>query len=124
MRLGQEGYGALDIFYVIIQVIKIKPELGGGILSKIKKEKISAKGFDIEVYTEDFKNDYISLTDIAKYKNKEEPNVVVSNWMRNYNTIEYLGIWEQLNNPDFNPLEFEGYLKEAGSDMHPQTRTK
>lgn len=85
-------------------------------MSKIKKEKISAKGFDIEVYTEDFKNDYISLTDIAKYKNKEEPNVVVSNWMRNYNTIEYLGIWEQLNNPDFNPLEFEGYLKEAGSN--------
>ena len=116
MRLGQEGYGALDIFYVIIQVIKIKPELGGGILSKIKKEKISAKGFDIEVYTEDFKNDYISLTDIAKYKNKEEPNVVVSNWMRNYNTIEYLGIWEQLNNPDFNPLEFEGYLKKPGSN--------
>ena len=36
--------------------------------------------------------------------------------MRNYNTIEYLGIWEQWNNPDFNPLEFEGYLKEAGSN--------
>ena len=85
-------------------------------MSKIKKEQISAKGFSIQVYTEDFKNDYISLTDIAKYKNKEEPNVVVANWMRNYNTIEYLGIWEQLNNPDFNPLEFEGYLKEAGSN--------
>lgn len=82
----------------------------------MKKEQISAKGFSIQVYTEDFKNDYISLTDIAKYKNKEEPNVVVANWMRNYNTIEYLGIWEQLNNPEFNPLEFEGYLKEAGSN--------
>ena len=56
-------------------------------MSKIKKDQISAKGFSIQVYTEDFKNDYISLTDIAKYKNKEEPNVVVSNWMRNYNTI-------------------------------------
>lgn len=85
-------------------------------MSKMKKEQISAKGFSIQVYTEDFKNDYISLTDIAKYKNKEEPNVVVANWMRNYNTIEYLGIWEQLNNPEFNPLEFEGYLKEAGSN--------
>ena len=85
-------------------------------MSKIKKDQISAKGFSIQVYTEDFKNDYISLTDIAKYKNKEEPNVVVANWMRNYNTIEYLGIWEQLNNPEFNPLEFEGYLKEAGSN--------
>lgn len=82
----------------------------------MKKEQISAKGFSIQVYTEDYKNDYISLTDIAKYKNKEEPNVVVANWMRNYNTIEYLGIWEQLNNPEFNPIEFEGYLKEAGSN--------
>nr|WP_233554865.1 hypothetical protein [Atopobacter sp. AH10] len=53
---------------------------------------------------------------MARYKNKEEPNVVVANWMRNYNTIEYLGIWEQLNNPNFNPLEFEGYLQEAASN--------
>lgn len=83
---------------------------------KIRKEQISAKGFDIQIYTEDFKNDYISLTDTARYKNKEEPNVVVANWMRNYNTIEYLGIWEQLNNPKFNPLEFEGDLQQAGSN--------
>lgn len=77
---------------------------------------IEVKGFEIQIYTEDFKNDYISLTDIARYKNKEEPNVVVANWMRNFNTIEYLGIWEKLNNPEFNPLEFEGFLKEAGSN--------
>ncbi|MDW2834798.1 KilA-N domain-containing protein [Mesomycoplasma ovipneumoniae] len=70
----------------------------------------------MQIYTEDFKNDYISLTDIAKYKNSEEPNVVVANWMRNYNTVEYLGIWEQLNNLEFNPLEFEGFLKKAGSN--------
>jgi hypothetical protein len=85
-------------------------------MSKVKKDTIEAKGFAIQVYTEDFKNDYISLTDIAKYKNAEEPNVVVANWMRNYNTIEYLGIWEQLNNLEFKPLEFEGFLKEAGSN--------
>ena len=77
---------------------------------------IEVKGFEIQIYTEDFKNDYISLTDIARYKNNEEPNVVVANWMRNFNTIEYLGIWEKLNNPEFNPLEFEGFLKEAGSN--------
>ena len=47
----------------------------------------SAKGFAIQIYTEDFKNDYISLTDIAKYKNKEEPNVVVANWMIKFNNI-------------------------------------
>ena len=85
-------------------------------MSKVKKDTIEAKGFVIQIYTEDFKNDYISLTDIARYKNSEEPNVVVANWMRNYNTIEYLGIWEQLNNLEFNPLEFEGFLKEAGSN--------
>lgn len=83
-------------------------------MSKIKKEIIEAKGLSIQIYTEDYKNDYISLTDIARYKNKEEPNVVVANWMRNFNTIEYLGIWEKLNNPEFNHLEFEGFLKEAG----------
>lgn len=85
-------------------------------MAKIKKETIEAKGFEIQVYTEDFKNDYISLTDIARYKNSEEPNMVVANWMRNHNTIEYLGIWEQLNNPDFKPIEFEGFLQEAGSN--------
>ncbi|WP_218836575.1 KilA-N domain-containing protein [Mesomycoplasma ovipneumoniae] len=52
----------------------------------------------------------MSLTDIARYKNSEKPNVVVANWMRNYNTVEYLGIWEQLNNLEFNPLEFKGFL--------------
>ena len=85
-------------------------------MSKINKEQISAKGFSIQVYTEDFKNDYISLTDIAKYKNTDDPRFVIQNWMRNRNTLEFIGLWEVLNNPDFNPLEFEGYLKEAGSN--------
>ncbi len=58
-------------------------------------------------------NDYISLTDIAKHKS-DDPTAVISNWMRNRNTIEYLGIWESLYNPHFNPLEFEGFRKEAG----------
>lgn len=85
-------------------------------MSKMKKDKIKAKGFEIQVYTKDFKNDYVSLTDIARYKNVDEPNVVIANWMRNYNTIEYLGIWEQLNNPNFKPIEFEGFLKKSGSN--------
>jgi hypothetical protein len=57
--------------------------------------------------------DYISLTDIAKFKTID-PNAVIGNWMRNRNTIEYLGIWECLYNPLFKPLEFEGFKKEAG----------
>ena len=51
-------------------------------MSKIKNEKISANGFDIQVYTEDFKNDYISLTDIARYKNTDDPRFVIQNWIR------------------------------------------
>ncbi len=57
--------------------------------------------------------DYISLTDIAHHKS-DDPTAVIGNWMRNRNTIEYLGIWETLYNPYFKPLEFEGFRKEAG----------
>ena len=63
-------------------------------MSKIKNEKISANGFDIQVYTEDFKNDHISLTDIARYKNTDDPRFVIQNWMRNRNTLEFIGLWE------------------------------
>lgn len=55
--------------------------------------------------------DYICLTDIARQKNKIDPNGVLANWLRNRNTVEFLGIWETLNNPSFNPLEFEGLEK-------------
>jgi len=58
-------------------------------------------------------SDYISITDIAKYKT-DDTSAVIANWMRNRNTIEFLGIWETLYNPDFKPLEFEGFRKEAG----------
>lgn len=58
-------------------------------------------------------DDYISLTDLARHKS-DDPNAVIANWMRNRNTIEYLGIWEQLYNPDFIPTEFEGFRMQAG----------
>lgn len=58
-------------------------------------------------------NDYISLTDIAKFKT-DDTFIVVCNWMRNRNTIEYLGIWESLYNPNFKPIEFDRFRKEAG----------
>ena len=61
-------------------------------------------------------DDFLSLTDIARYKNPEDPNAVVANWLRARNTIEYLGIWEKLYNPHFNPLEFEGFLATAGAN--------
>jgi len=58
--------------------------------------------------------DYICITDIARQKNSIDPNGVIGNWMRNRNTIEYLGLWETLYNPNFNPLEFEGFRRQAG----------
>ncbi len=77
------------------------------------KEKIHAKGMEISIYTEDFQNEFISLTDIAKYKS-DEPFIVINNWMRGKDTIEFLGLWEQLNNADFKPIEFDRFRKEAG----------
>jgi len=59
-------------------------------------------------------DDYICITDIAKYKDSTLANDIIKNWLRNRNTIEFLGIWEQLNNPDFKPVEFDGFRKEAG----------
>lgn len=58
--------------------------------------------------------DYICITDIARLKNQEDPNGVISNWMRNRNTIEYLGLWEYLHNANFKPTEFEGFRNQAG----------
>ena len=60
------------------------------------------------------KVDYISLTDIARYKSADRTDNLIRNWIRNRNTIEFLGIWEQLNNPDFKPVEFDGFRKQAG----------
>lgn len=93
-------------------------------MSKIKKDTIEAKGFAIQIYTEDFKNDYISLTDIAKYKNNEDPRFVIQNWMRNRNTLEYIGLWETLNNIDFNRVQFDTFRNEAGLNRFTMTPTK
>ena len=78
-----------------------------------KKDSLSAKGVLIQVYTEDFKNDYISLTDIARYKS-DEPSDVIKNWMRRKDTIEFLGLWESLNNLNFNSVEFDRIKSESG----------
>lgn len=88
------------------------------------KETIRAKGIDIGIYTTDFENEYISLTDIAKYKNNEDPRFVIQNWMRNRNTIEYLGVWEIVSNPNFNRVQFEAVKKESGLNRFVMTPTK
>ena len=68
---------------------------------KILKDKINAKGTEISVVSKGTDDDYISLTDIAKYKNPDAPADVVKYWMRTRSTIEFLGLWEHLNNPNF-----------------------
>ena len=79
------------------------------------KETIHAQGYEISIYTEDFKNEYISLTDIARYKS-DEPFIVINNWMRGKDTIQFIGLWEQLHNENFKPIEFDRFKKEAGSN--------
>ena len=78
-----------------------------------KKNEIIVKDVVIKTMTKDGL-DFICITDIARQKNEIDPNGVIANWMRNRNTIEFLGIWETLHNPIFNSLEFEGFRKEAG----------
>ena len=83
--------------------------------------KLSVQDTDITIISFN-ENDYISITDIAKYKS-DDPAAVIGNWMRNRNTIEFLGVWESLYNPLFKPTEFEGFKKEAGLNaftMSPQ----
>jgi hypothetical protein len=78
-----------------------------------KNKKINVQGLDIVIY-EDSNNDFISLTDIARHKDPEHTDSIIQNWMRNRNTIELLGFWETIYNPNFKPLEFEGFRKQAG----------
>ncbi|HIH15095.1 MAG: hypothetical protein QT08_C0007G0006 [archaeon GW2011_AR17] len=82
-------------------------------MTKISKMDVLNK--EISLYNKD-NEDYISLTDIARYKNAEEPKDVVRNWMRAKSTIEFLGLWEKINNPLFKGIEFDSFKNEAGSN--------
>ena len=82
-------------------------------MTKPRKATVSVKGTAVTVLVHR-EQDYISLTDIARHKDPERTDYLISNWMRNRNTIEFLGIWEALNNPGFNPIEFDGFRKSAG----------
>ena len=77
--------------------------------------KILVHGKDVVVFTVEDK-DYISLTDIAKYRNSESPADIVKNWLRSRSTIELLGLWEKLHNPDFKLVEFDQFKNEAGAN--------
>ncbi len=80
---------------------------------KTRKATVMVQGTAVTVMARE-QEDYISLTDIAKHKEPDRSDHVIQNWLRNRNTIEFLGTWERLNNPGFNPLEFEGFRNRAG----------
>ncbi len=92
-------------------------------MGKMMNDTIHANGKDIRMYTVDFENDFISLTDIAKYKS-DDANATICNWMRTRETIEFLGLWERLHNTDFKPLEFEGFRGDAGLHAFTMSPTK
>lgn len=81
----------------------------------MKNKTINVKGSEISICRKE-QDDFISLTDIARYRNPSEPIDVIKNWLRNRSTIEFIGLWEQLHNPDFKVVEFDRFLYEAGSN--------
>ena len=92
-------------------------------MAKIIKDTIHANGIDIGIYTTDFENEFISLTDIARYKS-DEPKDVIKNWMRSKDTLEFLGLWEQLHNSTFKGVEFDTFRNQAGSNAFTMSPSK
>ena len=92
-------------------------------MTKIVKDTIHANGIDIGIYTTDFENEFISLTDIARYKS-DEPKDVIKNWMRSKDTLEFLGLWEQLHNSTFKGVEFDAFRNQAGSNAFTMSPSK
>jgi len=88
-----------------------------------KKGVVTVQGREIAVLTHR-QDDYISLTDIAKHRDEQNPRFIIQNWIRNRNTVEFLGIWESLYNPDFNRVEFEAFRTQAGLNSFVMTPQK
>ena len=93
-------------------------------MAKVKSDTLHVKGIDVGIYTEDYRNEYISLTDIARFRNSDDPRFAIQNWMRNRNTIEFLGLWESLHNPNFNRVQFDTFRTEAGLNRFVMTPSK
>ena len=81
-----------------------------------KNKIITVKGTQIAIFRENSKDEYISLTDIARYRDAERSDYILQNWLRNRSTIEFVGLWEKFNNPNFNSIEFDGIKNQAGSN--------
>ena len=88
-----------------------------------KNKKIEVKGREISLYS-DKANDYISLTDMARYRDADRTNYIIQNWMRTRSAIEFCGLWEQLKNPNFKRIEFDAFKNESGSNSFTLTPQK
>ncbi|PIZ46300.1 DNA-binding protein [candidate division WWE3 bacterium CG_4_10_14_0_2_um_filter_41_14] len=88
-----------------------------------KQQKIKVKGIEIVTFRKN-ERDYISLTDIARAKNSDDPRFVIQNWMRTRFSLEFLGLWEQINNPDFKRVEFDTFKTESGNNSFTMTPQK
>jgi hypothetical protein len=81
----------------------------------VKKESLNVQGTEISVFTHR-QNDYISLTDMARYKNAEATGLVISHWLSTRYTVEFMGVWEKINNPNFNVTELSNIKKLSQSE--------
>lgn len=81
-------------------------------------KKINVNDVEISVSQQAGREDYICLTDMVKAKDEDtnRPDMIIQNWMRNKDTVEFIGLWETINNPDFKPIEFEGFRNAAGTN--------
>lgn len=88
------------------------------------KEKLYAKGIEIGIYTNDFKNEFISLTDIARYRNEDDPRFIIQNWMKNRHTIDFLAAWECLHNPGFKRVQMHTFREQVSLNRFVMTPEK
>ncbi|MDP2889663.1 MAG: KilA-N domain-containing protein, partial [Bacteroidota bacterium] len=88
-----------------------------------KNKTIKVDNFEIVLYSQDTE-DYISLTDMARYRDAERTNYIIQNWLRTRNAIEFCGLWEQLHNPDFKRIEFDAFRNESGLNSFALTPQK
>ena len=113
------GYYIVETFETLVVTVSLVYNYVSLIHTKGKlmaQTKINANGIEIGVMGGSGLDDsYISLTDIAKYKDFDDPRVVITNWMSSYSTIDFLAVWEEIHNPDdFNRLEFQSVRNERG----------
>ena len=89
----------------------------------MSKTKLNVNELEIVLFKQD-KEEYISLTDMARFRDSDRTDYIIQNWMRNRNTIEFIGLWEKLHNSSFKPIEFDGFRNEAGLNSFTLTPKK